>query len=269
MAPLGHGLVMMLTETLNRWWRVVATGFCFFVFALVGMVLNMLVFPLLRVCVWRRSARARWAKHLMHYLFRFFVGLMSTVGVLRLEVRGLEKLKRPGLLIVANHPSLVDVLFLISLIKQADCVVNGRVRRNFFMRGTVRTTGYLCTENGLTLLRDAVASLHAGNSLIVFPEGSRTPLVGALPLQRGAAHVAIRCGVSITPVRIRCQPPMLTKGVPWYSVPVRPGNFVLEVCDDIPVARFQKISHSSAVAAGHLTDHLTDFFSLEIHRAAS
>jgi 1-acyl-sn-glycerol-3-phosphate acyltransferase len=259
----------MLTEIASRWWRVAATGFCFFVFALGAMVLNMLVFPLLRLCVWRRSDRARWAKNLMHYLFRFFVTLMRTVGVLRLEVHGLEKLKRPGLLIVANHPSLVDVLFLISLIKQADCVVNGRVQRNFFMRGTVRTTGYLCIENGLTLLRDAAASLHAGNSLIVFPEGSRTPLVGALPLQRGAAHVAIRTGVSITPVRIRCQPPMLTKGVPWCSVPVRPGHFVLEVCDDIPVECFQKISHNPTVAARHLTDHLTEFFSLEIQRAAS
>ena len=55
----------------------------------------------------------------------------------------------------------------------------------------------------------------------------------------------------------------------YYTEPPRRAHFVLEVCDDIPVAGFLGDSRSAAIATRQLTDHLTDYFSLEIHRAAS
>jgi 1-acyl-sn-glycerol-3-phosphate acyltransferase len=250
-------------------WRTAATALCFAVFGLGGFLLNGVGFPLLRCLVWRHQRRAVWAKALMHYLFRFFVGLMRAVGVLRLEVRGMEKLQRPGLLIVANHPSLIDVVFLIAMVKRAGCVVKSSLRRNFFMRGAVCTAGYLCNDSGAGLLEDALQALRCGDSLIVFPEGSRTPLHGALPLQRGAAHVAVRAKVGITPVRIRCRPAVLAKGMPWYGVPVQLPHFVIEVGDDIHVDRFVGSSRTAAIATRELTRHLTDYFSLEIARAAA
>lgn len=258
-----------MAERLGRYWRILSTGFCFVGFGLGGLVLRLLAFPLLRLVVWHQARRALLAKALIHQTFRLLVGVMRGLGVLSLEVRGLEKLQRQGLLIVANHPSLIDVVFLISLVRRADCIVKSGLARNPFTRGPVLAAGYLCNDVGAALVEDCIASLRGGNNLIIFPEGTRTPLTGALPLQRGAANVAVRGGVDITPVRIRCHPPMLTKGEPWYRVPPRRAHFVLEVCDDIPVAGFLGDSRSAAIATRQLTDHLTDYFSLEIHRAAS
>jgi 1-acyl-sn-glycerol-3-phosphate acyltransferase len=258
-----------MIEALDRPWRIVATGLCFTCFGLGGLLLRVLAFPLLRLLVWREAARARLAKWLIHQTFRAFVALLCGVGVLSLEVRGAEKLRRRGLLVVANHPSLVDVVFLISLLDRADCIVKSSLAHNPFTRGPVQAAGYICNDSGAGLVDDCIASLQRGNSLIIFPEGTRTPLVGALPLQRGVAHVAVRGGINITPVRIRCQPPMLTKGVPWYRVPPRRGHFVMEVCDDIEVAPFVAQGRTSAIATRQLTEHLTDYFSLEMNRAVA
>jgi len=260
---------MMLTDRLGRAWRVLATGICFAGFGIGGLLLRLLAFPLLRLAVREPGRRAVLAKALIRHTFRFFVGMMRAVGVLSLEVRGAEKLRRHGLLIVANHPSLVDVVILISLIRRADCIVKSSLACNPFTRGPVQAAGFLCNDSGAGLVDDCIASLRSGNNLIIFPEGTRTPLDGALPLQRGAANVAVRGGIDITPVRIRCHPPMLTKGEPWYRVPPRPGRFVLDVGDDIQVAGFLQGSRSAALATRRLTDHLTHYFSLEIHRAAS
>ncbi len=258
-----------MLERLDRGWRVLATALCFTSFGLGGLLLRVVGFPALRLLVWRRQARARVAKWMLHHLLRAFVALMRVTGVLSLQVRGLEKLQRRGLLIVANHPSLVDVVFLMSFVQRADCIVKSALLRNPFTRGPVTAAGFIANDSGAGLVEDCVASLRSGNNLIIFPEGTRTPLSGALPLQRGAANVAVRGEVDITPVRIRCQPPMLAKGVPWYRVPLQRGHFVIEVCDDIPVRPFLANGRGAALATRQLTDHLTDYFSLEIHRAAT
>lgn len=81
-------------------------------------------------------------------------------------------------------------------------------------------------------------SLKDGNNLIIFPEGTRTPVQGANRLQRGAAHVAVRGRIDITPVHIHSSLPMLTKGTPWWKVPVRKPHFTIEVRPDIAVEEF-------------------------------
>jgi hypothetical protein len=51
------------------------------------------------------------------------------------QIEGGERLQRDGLLVLANHPTLIDVVCLISLLPNADCVVKRAVACNPFMRG--------------------------------------------------------------------------------------------------------------------------------------
>jgi 1-acyl-sn-glycerol-3-phosphate acyltransferase len=256
-----------MAERLDRYWRICATGLCFFGFGVGGLGLRLIAYPLLRVTVWpqpRRTAAARW---LVHAAMRSFVWLMRTLGVLSCEVTGAGKLRREGLLVLANHPSLIDVVFLMSLLNRPDCVVKAPLLRNSFTRGPVRMAGFICNDSGAGMVGDAIASLRSGNNLIIFPEGTRTPLAGAQRLQRGAANVAVRGGIDITPVVIRCRPPMLTKGGKWYQVPYRRAHFDIRVGDDIAVAPFLGNPAGDALAARRLTDHLAEYFALELARA--
>ncbi len=256
-----------MIERLDRYWRVCATGLCFSSFGIGGLCLRLIAFPLLNVAVWPRPRRTLVARSLVGAAMRSFVWMMHTVGVLSYEVRGAEKLDRTGLLILANHPSLIDVVFLISLVERPDCVVKAALLGNAFTRGPVRMAGFICNESGVDLVSDAIASVRSGNNLIIFPEGTRTPRSGALQFQRGAAHIAVRGGLNITPVVIRCRPPTLAKGDKWYQVPSRRARFEIAVGDDIAVATFCNDPAGDAMAARRLTEHLSDYFALELARA--
>jgi 1-acyl-sn-glycerol-3-phosphate acyltransferase len=270
MPELATSTAQTLSSLLNRWWRVAATGFSFATFGLGGLVLGGLVAPLLLLLVRhhrRRSALVRWA---IHHLFRVFVAMLCALRVCSLEVRGRDRLKRNGLLILASHPSLIDVVFLMALVRDADCIVKAALLRNPFTRGPVRAAGYVCNDSGPGLIDDCVASVRSGNNLIVFPEGTRTPAGAALGrLQRGAANLALRGELAITPVRITCSQQMLGKSDKWWRVPRRAGHFVIDVGADIPIDSHLAEDGAQALAARRLTDELARHLGAERPHAAA
>jgi 1-acyl-sn-glycerol-3-phosphate acyltransferase len=251
-----------MVERLSVCWRVLATGFCFTCFGVGGLALGLFVFPLLALLVRDKPRRAMVAKRVIHHSFRAFVGLMRHTGVLSYQISGLRRLRPGGQLILANHPTLIDVVFLMAFIQRADCIVKGELARNPFTSGPVRAAGFVFNDSGTGLVEDCVRSVRNGNNLIIFPEGTRTATAGAMRLRRGAARVALLGEVDIVPVRIRCSPGTLSKGEKWYRVPHRRAHFEIEVCDPIPVARFMTVDDSQALAARRLTAHLTEYFSM-------
>lgn len=251
---------------LDRVWRIAATGFCFFVFGGAGVVLA-LCFPLL-LLVRDKARRQRVSRVIVHHFFRFFIGLMNFVGVISYELHGIDRLQRPGLLILANHPSLIDVIFLISLIPQSGCVVKSALVRNPFTRAPVKAAGYITNDAGLEMVEDCRKSLDSQESLVIFPEGTRTPLTGEVQLQRGAANVAIRCRKPVTPVVITCNPRGLAKSQQWYQVPPKRMHFVIRVHDDLRVDPFLECGIAEPVAVRRLNEQLRTFFEQESGRAA-
>jgi 1-acyl-sn-glycerol-3-phosphate acyltransferase len=171
----------------------------------------------------------------VHLLFWTYVRFMALLGIFRFRIEDAARLKRPGLLIVANHPTLLDVVFLLSLVPDATCIVRTGLAGNPFTRAAVQAAGYVCNDSGVELVDACVKALQAGSSLIVFPEGTRTNPLQPQKWHRGAANVALRANVSLTPVWISCQPPSLRKGEPWWRIPPRQMRFHLKVLDDLPI----------------------------------
>ena len=258
-----------MASRIERLWRQFATGLCFAAFGIGSVLLGTVFFPLLRLLVRDRDAAARVARKVIRRAFRSFIGAMRALGVLTLEVHGTERLHGGGRLILANHPTLIDVVLLMALVDRADCVVKGALGRNPVTRGTVRSAGFVFNDDGgEELLEDCVRSVRTGNSLIIFPEGTRSSRTEPMRLQRGAARVAVHGDIDITPVRIRCTPPTLAKGEKWWQVPAHRPHFRIEVGDTIAVSPFIAQAPNHALAARHLNQHLTDHFAKE-HQLAS
>ena len=256
-----------MADRLDRAWRILATAFCFASFGIGGLLLRVLVFPLLSLTPWSRARGQQVCRGVIHYTLRSFLWLMCAVGVLDYEIRHAERLRRRGLLIVANHPSLIDAVFLLALTPNANCVVKAALARNPFTRGAVRASGWVRNDSGgPAMVDDCIASLHAGSNLIIFPEGTRTRPGAPLQLQRGAANVAVRGDVDLTPVVIRCEPPTLTKGEKWYHVPRRRPRFVIDIHPDVSVAQWVPEGLEPVQAVRRLNHSLSDYFSREIRR---
>lgn len=244
-------------------WRQLATGLAFSVFGLGGLLLPVYALPwlLLTPRGERREARARW---LVQQNFRLFMRFMRFVGIMDYSVENLAELQRPGQLILANHPSLIDVVFLISLLPRADCVVKSDLLRNPSMRGVISLAGYIANSDPEAVLQAARSTLARGNSLIIFPEGTRSAPGQPIRMQRGAANVALRLGQAIRPVVIEVSPPTLTKGLPWYRVPESgPFSMHLRVMPElapVPVSDHTATSR----AARELTRQLEHYFTEEL-----
>jgi len=258
-----------MLKKLNYYWRILATGISFFTFGLGGLLLRILVFPLLNILIPNRQFRTIIARHVIRFSFRGFIGLMRLLGVLCYDIRGLERLNRKGLLILANHPTLIDTVFLMAFVEQADCIVKQALWNNPFTHGPVRAAGYICNDNGPGLLEDCIISLRNGSNLIIFPEGTRTPRNGRITFKRGAAHVAVRARQKVTPVVIHCTPSTLSKGEKWWQVPPSIARFTIEVQNDIEVQAFLAGTGSEILAARQLTHYLQDYFTKENQRHAA
>lgn len=258
-----------MPERLNRGWRVIATGICFTLFGLGGLALRFVAFPLLWLLVREPRARRERSRALIRWMMSQFVRVLCGLGIMTLEVRGAERLQRRGALILANHPTLIDIVLLISLTRDADCVVKGALSTNPFTRGPVEMAGFLRNSDGPGLVEDAIASVRAGSNLVIFPEGTRSIPAAEMKLQRGASNIAVRGSIDITPVVIRSSLPFLTKGTPWWRVPARRVHMLVEVRDDIRVAGFHAAAPNPSLAARNLTRYLKDYFSEELTRASA
>lgn len=224
-----------LIAKFNFYWRLCTTALCFSVFGVGGILLACTVFPIQRIVYRDAEHRRQVARKTVHKSFRFFIGMMSKTGTASFDVDNLQELRQlRGNIIIANHPSLIDVVVLISIIPNADCIVKAHLFRNPFMRGVIRSTGYISNADPEGLLEDCKRSLSMGNNLIIFPEGTRTTPGQPIKFQRGTANIVLRCKPQIMPLLINVAPTTLTKQCKWYHIPPRKFSFSMQKTSGVP-----------------------------------
>ena len=225
----------------------------------------MLIFPLLGLSSGSEIQKKQRAQWCVHFSFFIFNGLMHRLGIMTYEINGLEKLNRPGQLIIANHPTLIDVVFLISRIPYADCIVKEKLWHNPFTRGPVMNAGYVSNDDPEKMIAESVSCLQAGGTMVIFPEGTRSVSGVDYKFQRSAAHIALSTHAIVTPVFISCNPSTLTKGEKWYQIPKRKFHLVMRVGDDIVLDGFLAIKPKT-IAVRRFNRFLTDYFSQQRER---
>ena len=173
-----------MLQQLSILWRVIGTGLSFVIFGLGGVILPIIAVPLLFVTTRDRVLRERRAQKVIHHSFRVFVEVMRIIGILTYQIEGIEKVKTAKL-ILANHPTLLDVVFLISMVPNANCVVKGKLARNIFTRGAIKTAGYIINDDASDIITGASEAFEKKQALIIFPEGTRTTPPQPLKLKEG------------------------------------------------------------------------------------
>lgn len=225
---------MQLMKFLDHAWRLFATALSFTVFGVGGLVMGLLIFPMLSIFTRDPERRKFRARRLVGRAFGAFWGMTNALGVLDYEIEGRSRIEGGrSQLIVANHPTLIDVVILISLFPRANCVIKEAVRHNIFMRSVVRAADYLSNSEPEELLKSCAAYLDSGGSLMLFPEGTRTRRGGSIEFKAGAASIAARTGVEVLPVAIKCEPLFLSKEHPWHYVPPRRPRFKISILEPI------------------------------------
>ncbi len=246
--------------------RAALVAVCFGWFGLCSLWLGWCELPLLRLSDRLRGRREDSkdselrAQRAIHRTTAAYLRFLDAVGMARVHAPAVERLRERPWLVVANHPSLLDTPVLMSLLPQADFIVADDWSRNPFLRHTVRAAGYLHAQNGAVTVRRAIERLRAGRTLVVYPEGSRTPPEGLRRFERGAAHIALRGGRDILPVVIRVRPRALMKGQALADFPPTRPVWEVEVGDPIRPQDHRAPGESTASAARRITAVLQEHF---------
>jgi 1-acyl-sn-glycerol-3-phosphate acyltransferase len=252
--------------------RLFRAGLCFLYFGVGVWVTGAVVVPILRRTRWRGlspEAASLRTQGIVHLFCRsFLVCITRVMRLVDMQWIGTEALSRGPVLVVANHPSLIDTPLLLAQMPQADFIVSPDWLRAGWLRPIVEAAGYLRAEDGAAVVGQAVERLRAGRSVVVYPEGSRTPPEGLRPFQRGAAHIALRAGRDILPVLISVAPRALMQGQRWTDFPLENPVFRIEVGEPIRPS-LSVGGEARALAARRLTGVLEEHFEKRWERGRS
>ncbi len=221
-----------------RWFRSIATGLCFATFSVGTSFISWVILPVTGLRLIGKSPldKTRGHQRVLLHCYYAFCQVMWFAGIR-------HRFRRPPLpaelpdgpfVLIANHPTLVDVLHILATVPGVTCLVHRRHFRSWIIGPLLRRGGHIegpdpeAGVEGTSVLDAIVGRLEQGLPVLVFPEGTRSPAWGLRRFKRGAVEAAVRAEVPVIPLFIGCDPPTLLKGQPWYVVPSRRWDLTLE-----------------------------------------
>ena len=185
----------------------------------------LLLYPLLPRATGRRIGRA-----VIAYGYRSFWRIAAASGMLRLDAQALDVLRdEPGLIVVANHPSLLDALMLVARLPRSACIMKASLVRNPLLGPGARLARYIRNDCAYDMVQCAVKDLQSGGQLVLFPEGTRTTRPPVNTLHASFAIIAKRAQAPVQMVFIDTASPYLGKGWPLWRLPPLPIRFAVRL----------------------------------------
>ena len=156
-------------------------------------------------------------------VYRGFWTSAQWCGLMRIDYEALDVLSRDaGLIIAANHPSMLDALLIVARVPRGICIMRASLMRNPFLGAGARLARYIGNDPPRSMIRSCVANLKVGGQLVLFPEGTRTVGAPIDPFRPGITLIAHMAQVPIQTVIIEADSPYLGKGWPIWRTPAFP-----------------------------------------------
>jgi 1-acyl-sn-glycerol-3-phosphate acyltransferase len=172
---------------------------------------------------------------------RSSVWLLRVVCNVRLEVRGREKIPAGPLIVASKHQSMWETFALMPYFDAPLFIYKRELAWIPFFGWYLMKSGMIGVDRGggmrslMDMARRAPKEIRSGRQLIIFPEGTRTP-VGAPPdYMTGVGQIYASSGVP-------CQPVALNSGLFWprRTFMRYPGTLVVEFLDPLPAGLSRK-----------------------------
>lgn len=173
----------------------------YLLFGIGALLLGLAVLPAERLFIRSEIRFRKTGRRTVTLAYRFIVRLCMIFGIVRFEGAIPDFSDAGGKIIAPNHPSLLDVVILFALIPGANCIVRGGLVHSVV--GAIVSALYIANNEDFEQLKhDCACSLARNETLIIFPEGTRTRKGQPVTIKRGTACIALSSGAPIIPLYI-------------------------------------------------------------------
>jgi 1-acyl-sn-glycerol-3-phosphate acyltransferase len=214
-----------------RWWKIFRGALIFIAFYSSGAFFGWLFLPLYSLTTRDPIQRMRRNQIAVSTCFRVTLDLLRWARIFTFNPRLVDP-ALPGrpVIVVANHPTTIDVVAVLSVYRDASVVVKHKIWNDRFLQRLFRYCGHIDGGDGSmtanqTLLANVQARLAQGFNVVIFPEGTRSPPRGLGNMFKGAFAVASTTQTDILPVLVTSDPPALHKDAPWHVLPDHPVDY--------------------------------------------
>ena len=179
----------------------------------------------------------------------FFV---RAVGV-RVRIAGTERIPSATCLFVANHTSTADAPAVVGAIPRRIAIL---LKKSLFAYPIVGQAFHLAhfvpvdrskQESAIASLEKAIEAMRAGQSFLIYPEGTRSPVGRLQEFKKGAVVMAIKAGVPIVPIACSGAHRIMRK----RSLEIHPGEILVEFLAPIDASQYTFEEREKLNAAVH------------------
>ena len=208
------------------------------IFALGALCIGLFIIPISAIFLKDVSHR-KFCANVIHKAWKIFTIVMQKFGSIKVETIGeYENIK--GKVIVANHPSLIDIVLLIGLIPNSLCLAKKELLKNPVMYKIVKCL-YIINDIDLDEFKEETKNaLNNDFNIIIFPTGTRTLPNEEIKLHKGAAQIAINANVDIIPITIDTDYSVLRKNHFPLDCGSKTSLFKITRKNDIKIAEFKE-----------------------------
>jgi 1-acyl-sn-glycerol-3-phosphate acyltransferase len=193
----------------------------------------------------------RWAiMNIARYWARSSIWLMRVICNTKVEYRGLEKIPKGPLIVASKHQSTWETFALLQFFDQPLYILKRELRWIPLFGWYLIKSNMIGVNRGaggrklIDMARGAGEEVRRGRQLIIFPEGTRTPVDAPPQYKSGVAQIYVESGVT-------CIPVALNSGLFWprRTFMRYPGTLVVEFLDPLPsgLSRREFLTQVSAV----------------------
>ena len=208
------------------------------IFALGALCIGLFIIPISAIFLKDVSHR-KFCANVIHKAWKIFTIVMQKFGSIKVETIGeYENIK--GKVIVANHPSLIDIVLLIGLIPNSLCLAKKELLKNPVMYKIVKCL-YIINDIDLDEFKEETKNaLNNDFNIIIFPTGTRTLPNEEIKLHKGAAQIAINANVDIIPITIDTDYSVLRKNHFPLDCGSKTSLFKITRKNDIKITEFKE-----------------------------
>jgi 1-acyl-sn-glycerol-3-phosphate acyltransferase len=177
------------------------------------------------------------SNNLSHRVSSLWGRLLCTLNGIQVDIEGLEHIRKDqAQIFIANHQGFFDIFALNGFMPvQIRWVAKSSLFKIPFVGWSIAASGYVPVVRGnrkksYQAFLATIEKLKAGNSIVIFPEGTRSVDGTIGPFKKGGLLLSVRSGAPLVPVTLLGTGSIIKKG----SGIIRPGRIQIIISPPIP-----------------------------------